>query len=119
MPVGGAAPVPSAALDFGPRAMTPAAKDSFADATLANCLPPIPLALWVRHTPTACSFPAQIPPIQALPQWLGAPSAPIVTIPTACFYHMLFRGGVQVPIPANAAPLAIDLGEMLYFALYA
>ena len=119
MPVGGAAPVPSAALDFGPRAMTPTAKDSFADATLTNCLPPIPLALWVRHTPTAGSFPAQISPIQALPQWSSVPGAPIVTIPLACFYHMLFRGGVQVPIPANIVPLAINLGEILYSALYA
>ena len=110
-------PVPSAALDFGPRPMSAHAKHSFAS-VLPNSLPPIPQGMWVRHTPTAASFPAQKHPHPPPAQWPNAPGAPVVTIPLSCLFHLLFSGGVQVPIPAAIAPLAIDLGKILTKALY-
>ena len=111
-------PVPSAALDFGPSPISESAIDSFADPGLAVSLPPVPQDMWVRHTPTVESYPAQKHPHPPPAQWPNAPGAPIVTIPLSCFYYLLYSGGGQVPIPATIAPLAIDLGKILTKALY-
>ena len=105
---------PQAAWDIGDAQLAASTKTAFAGLPadgLLPLLPGVPAAMWVRR---GCNI-VHPAPGPFIVQYAVPPGRPVCNIQERLFYHVPPGGGgvVQAIMPAAAAVLAIDLGDVL------